>query len=314
MKVFRNGLIAGVLILALGLTGCSSVGGEQWVAKVNGQAISVKDFDARVSEIQTYYESQGMNFEAEEAKQALDQVKGELLESMIAYTLVDQEVKKQGLNPDDPKVKEQEDNIKSMLGDEATYTNWLKQQGISQSEFKNYLVLLTNVTKDVTVTDEQIKAYFDSHPEEFGGQPEQVKARHILVETEEKAKELIAKLDGGADFVQLAKENSTEPGAAESGGDLGYFPKEAMVPEFATAAFAQEVGTYSKAPVKTEFGYHVIKVEDHKQAVKADFNQAKAQVTEAALASTRAEKFDAYFKELRENANVEYTKLAPAAK
>lgn len=314
MKVFRNGLIAGVLILALGLTGCSSIGGEQWIAKVNGQTISVKDFDARVSEIQTYYESQGMNFESEEAKQALDQVKGELLESMIAYTLVDQEVKKQGLNPDDPKVKEQEDNIKSMLGDEATYTSWLKQQGITQSEFKNYLVLLTNVTKDVTVTDEQIRAYFDSHPEEFGGQPEQVKARHILVEAEEKAKELIAKLDGGADFVQLAKENSTEPGAADSGGDLGYFPKGTMVPEFETAVFAQEVGTYSKTPVKTEFGYHVIKVEDHKQAVKADFNQAKAQVAEAALASARAEKFDAYFKGLRENANVEYTKLAPAAK
>lgn len=314
MKIFRNGLIAGVLVLTLGVTGCSSIGGEKWVAKVNGQTIAKADFDARALEIQKFYENQGMKFDTDEANQALDQVKGELLESMISHTLVGQDVKNQGINLDDPKVKEQEDNIKTMLGDEASFSSWLNQQGITEGEFKNYLALSTKVAEDVQVTDEQIKAFFDSNQEMYGGQPEQVKARHILVKTEEEAKDLIVQLQNGANFEQLAKDKSTEPGAAESGGDLGYFSKDKMVPEFEKAAFEQKVGTYTTTPVKTEFGYHVILVEDHKQAVQADFAQVKDQVAQEALADAKAKKFEAYFTELRNKASIEYAKgYTPAA-
>lgn len=102
-------------------------------------------------------------------------------------------------------------------------------------------------------------------------------ARHILVDTEEKAREVITKLDGGAKFEDLAKEMSTGP-SKENGGDLGYFAKNEMVPEFADAAFAIEPGKYSKDPVKTQFGWHVVKVEDRRKRAEPKFEDVKPQL------------------------------------
>lgn len=102
----------------------------------------------------------------------------------------------------------------------------------------------------------------------------EVKAAHILVKEEEKAKEIIAKLNEGGDFAELAKENSTD-GTAENGGSLGYFAKADVVPEFADAAFSQEEGTYSKEPVKSQFGYHIIKVEEKRVRPKPSFEDSK---------------------------------------
>lgn len=103
---------------------------------------------------------------------------------------------------------------------------------------------------------------------------EEVNAAHILVKEEEKAKEIIAKLNGGGDFAALAKENSTD-GTAENGGSLGYFAKADVVPEFADAAFSQKEGTYSKEPVKSQFGYHIIKVEEKRVRPKPSFEDSK---------------------------------------
>ena len=105
------------------------------------------------------------------------------------------------------------------------------------------------------VTDEAVKSFYDNYVSEFKSAKE-VKAKHILVDTEDLAKEIIAKLDKKAKFDDLAKEYSKDQ------ADLGYFTADMMVPEFSEAAFAMEKGSYSKEPVKTEFGYHVILVED----------------------------------------------------
>jgi peptidyl-prolyl cis-trans isomerase C len=316
MKTLRNSLVAGILVVTLGLVGCSSLGGEKWAAKVNGQAITVQDLDNRVAGVQKAYQDMGMNFDTDEGKQALGQIKSEVLESMIASVLVVQEAKNLNLNLDDPKVKEQEDQIISMVGDETQYLEWLKQQAMTREEVRNYFALSAKVSEGVTVTDEQIKAFFDSHQQQYGGQPEQVKARHILVGTEDEAKAIITQLQGGTNFEQLAKEKSTEPGASESGGDLGYFTKGQMVPEFEKAAFELKPQTYSTTPVKTEFGYHVIYVEDHQQGVSADFDKVKDQAKEDTLADGKSQKFEAYYTELRTKAepNIEYaTEFKPAA-
>lgn len=106
---------------------------------------------------------------------------------------------------------------------------------------------------------------------------EEVHARHILVEEEEAAKGLIKKLEEGSDFETLAKENSTGP-SAERGGDLGFFAKNEMVPEFANAAFGLDAGAYTKAPVKTQFGWHIIKVEEKRMRPEPKFEDVKAQL------------------------------------
>ncbi len=124
-----------------------------------------------------------------------------------------------------------------------------------------------------SVSEEAVRARYDKELAGKPGEPE-VHARHILVPTEEEAKKVIAELKKGGDFAALAKQYSKDPGASQ-GGDLGWFKKDEMVPAFADAAFAMKPGDISDKPIKTEFGWHVIKVEDKRQAPPPSFDQAK---------------------------------------
>ena len=125
-------------------------------------------------------------------------------------------------------------------------------------------------------TDEALKARYEEMKSAEGFSYEEVHARHILLASEDDAKAVIEELDGGADFEALAKEKSTGP-SAPNGGDLGYFQKGAMVPEFGEAAFSMDVGSTSAEPVQTQFGFHVIKVEDKRQ-VEPSFEETEPQI------------------------------------
>ncbi|AKI03264.1 parvulin-like peptidyl-prolyl isomerase [Hoeflea sp. IMCC20628] len=131
------------------------------------------------------------------------------------------------------------------------------------------------------VTDADIKARYDK---ELAASPpeEEVSARHILLKTEEEAKAVIAELDAGKDFAELAKEKSTGPSAAQ-GGELGYFTKGRMVPEFEAVAFTLKAGEYAKEPVKTQFGWHVIKVEDRRETAPPEFDAISDQVRQLVM-------------------------------
>ncbi len=123
------------------------------------------------------------------------------------------------------------------------------------------------------VTEDRLKKSYDEYIENVGD-VEETKARHILVETEDEARDLLAKLNDGAAFEDLAKEHSTGP-SAERGGDLGWFTKEEMVPEFAEYAFEIKPGNVGKKPVKTQFGWHVVKVEERRMRPKPEFEAVK---------------------------------------
>jgi peptidyl-prolyl cis-trans isomerase C len=125
-------------------------------------------------------------------------------------------------------------------------------------------------------SDERLRARYETFVKETPPR-EEVHARHILVGSEAEAVAVIADLDKGGDFAALAKKYSKDPGT-DAGGDLGYFTREEMVPAFAEAAFALPVGGYSKTPVKTEFGWHVIKVEDRRVAKPPSFEAAHDQI------------------------------------
>ncbi len=149
------------------------------------------------------------------------------------------------------------------------------------------------------VSDEDIRARYDK--EIAGATPEnEVRARHILLKTEDEAKAVIAELDAGADFVKLAAEKSTGP-SGPNGGDLGYFGAGQMVPEFEQAAFALSVGEHTKVPVKTQFGWHVIKLEDKRTKQPPAFDQVKEQVRSLIL----RERYLELVKSLRDNAKVD---------
>jgi peptidyl-prolyl cis-trans isomerase C len=132
------------------------------------------------------------------------------------------------------------------------------------------------------INDTVLKAKYDDLAKQ-ATPPEEVHARHILVKTEAEAKDIIAQLKKGADFEKLAKEKSTDPGSGESGGDLGYFTKDKMVPEFADAAFKMDKGKYSDTPVHSQYGWHVIQVLDKRTQPLPALDQVKPQLTNIVL-------------------------------
>ncbi|MHB8126036.1 MAG: peptidylprolyl isomerase [Desulfitobacteriaceae bacterium] len=305
MKKSRVGIVSVILVIMLVITGCNSLVGGKWVAKVNGTAISLDQYNQRLNDAKKIYEKQGADFTTEQGKKDLPQLKNQILDRMIEAEVIAQENKKLGLKVDDPNVKAEEDGIKKNMGTDAQFQDVLKQQGMIETELQNFLALYLKQTSDLKLSDSEIQAYFDKNQAQYG-QPEQVKARHILLKTEDEAKQIIEQLKAGGNFEQLAKDKSTDQGTKESGGELGYFTKGKMTPEFEKAAFAQEVGTSSTEPVKTEFGYHVILVEDHKLASVPDYAKIKDTVAKDALNQAKDEKFQKYYDELRKNAKIEY--------
>jgi peptidyl-prolyl cis-trans isomerase C len=150
-----------------------------------------------------------------------------------------------------------------------------------------------------SISDADVKARYDQEVAAIPAE-EEISARHILVPTEEEAQALITELDAGKDFAELAKEKSTGPSAG-NGGDLGYFTKGRMVPEFEAAAFALEMGQYGKEPVKTQFGWHVIKVEDRREAAPPPFEQVADQIRQVLL----RERYGDLIREARDNVEIE---------
>lgn len=148
------------------------------------------------------------------------------------------------------------------------------------------------------VNDASMKKVYEEAAKQITGETE-VRARHILVDTEDQAKEIIAELKKGADFAELAKKKSKDPGASD-GGDLGFFTKDQMVPEFSAVAFALEPGKISD-PVKSQFGWHVIKVEEKRARKAPDFDQVKPQIEAFVVRKAQAE----YVAKLRADAKIE---------
>jgi peptidyl-prolyl cis-trans isomerase C len=210
------------------------------------------------------------------------------------------------------------EHLISYLADIIMVTQAADKKKLADSpEFKRRLAFLRNKLlmgyelqdeAKSALTNEALHQTYDEAVKSMGGQ-EEVRARHILVESEDEAKTLLDQIKGGADFATLAKEKSKDPGAAE-GGDLGYFTKDQMVPEFADVAFKMYPGQLSN-PVKTQFGWHIIKVEDKRAKQPPEFEKVKDQI-EAYLARKSQTEF---ITKLRQSAKIErLDKPAEAAK
>jgi peptidyl-prolyl cis-trans isomerase C len=177
-----------------------------------------------------------------------------------------------------------------------------------QKEFKSRLTFIRNkllmetLLQDVgkaAVTPDTMKKVYEDAKKQMGGEQE-VRARHILVPTEDEAKAVLAEIKKGTDFAELARQKSKDPGAAAEGGDLGYFTKDQMVPEFAEVAFKLDKGQVSD-PVKTQFGWHIIKVEDKRTKPVPDYDKVKDQIETYVSRKAQAE----YIGKLRETAKIE---------
>src|ERR1700733_6449517 len=158
-------------------------------------------------------------------------------------------------------------------------------------------------TGESALTDDAMHKVYDDAVKQMANEQE-VHARHILVATEDEAKAILAQLKAGADFATLAKEKSKDPGAAQ-GGDLGYFTKDQMVPEFAEVAFKLDKGQISD-PVKTEFGWHIIQVQDKRKREVPSFEQVKPQLETYVVRKAQAD----FVTKMRDSAKIERTQAA----
>jgi len=254
------------------------------VAIVNGQRITRREFVNR-----------------------LEQVTGEqVLSDLINEQLIEQAAKKAKITVTSAEVDAEMEKLREQIG--PSFDSVLAQYGMTvedlQKNMELNLLVFKVSTKDVTVSEDALMSFFEEHKSDYD-QPEMVKASHILVETEEKAKEIKKKLAEGADFAELARSESTDPMSAAEGGDLGFFARGRMVAEFEKAAFAMSPGQTS-APVKSEYGYHIIRVTDRKDAHEATFDDVKDDI-ERTIKGNQAKSAQALASELRLEADVTIT-------
>jgi peptidyl-prolyl cis-trans isomerase C len=306
-----------------GASSSSTVALKDPVAVVNGEKISKADLEKNFNDAATAMGVPAAQLTPDQKLQGYRQI----LDGMIMEKLVDKQAASVKVDPSE--IDAQFTKIKSQFPSEQVFQDEMKKAGLTPEQFKANLAksirqskwMQTQVQGKDTVTDEDAKKFYDANTKDFTN-PDLVRASHILFRTpenatpeqlksaENKAKAAIVRANKGEDFGKLASELSEEPGAAQRGGDLGLFPKDRMVPEFATAAFAQKVGTVSATPVKTKFGYHVIKVTDKKPAGTATFDEAKQQIIQFLQAQKRREIFKGVMQELRQSAKIE-TNLPP---
>ena len=279
MSIMKKGMVLALAgVMALGLSACSKKPVEGVVAEVNGQPITQELFD-QLYGIQRNYvvASGGEEVLEEEYMEGItngEQLRTQVLNQILQTEMFVQEAKKEGVEVNVEEVTaEVEEAIASMGGEET-----LAEIGISKDTYLKTAIdakytdgLIEKKLESFKVDEKDVEKYYEEHKIEV----EQVVASHILVETEDEAKAVIERLNNGEDFAALATEVSLDTGSAQFGGDVGAFARGKMVPEFETAAFEAEVGVVTD-PVKTDYGYHIIKVTEKKDdldSVRADIEE-----------------------------------------
>jgi peptidyl-prolyl cis-trans isomerase C len=240
------------------------------LAEVNGAVVTVADFKAEVENLPPYLKPMAQT----------DEGKKELLDSMIVRALILDQAKKDGVD--------KSAEVETRLED-------LKKRVVVEAFLKNKL------EQDVKISDAEMRAFYDKNMEKFKS-PDQVKASHILVKSEKEAQDILAQLKKGGNFEELAKKSSTDASAAK-GGDLGWFSKGSMVPEFEKVAFSLKEGQLSEI-VKTQYGFHIIKMTGKRPAGVRTFEEVQEQIKAALLPGKQQEFFQKIKDDLKKTAKI----------
>jgi parvulin-like peptidyl-prolyl isomerase len=247
----------------------------------------------------------------------------EILDELIIDKLISR--KASSVEVPDADIEAEVTRVKGQFPDEATFNAEMAKAGETDTSFRETVKKMMQQQKwmeeqigdQAKVGEEDIKKFYDENKKEFE-HPELVRASHILIRVPEDASdEVVAEKKKAADaalarvtekkedFTVVAKEVSEEPGAKESGGDLNFFPKDRMVPEFADAAFAMKKGDISKEPVRTKFGWHIINVTDRKDAGSMPYDEVKVQVGSYLEGSKRRDVVRGIIESIRAEAKVD---------
>lgn len=310
-----TGLMIAILV-CIALVGCGTK--EQPspdIAVINGIRVNQKALDQQYIILKTNYENQlGVPLDETKDQETITRIKERAFEEVLTKELVRQEAAKQGLQVNAQEVENTLETFKQTqnAGQADGYQKILDQLQMSESDLRSeieisllYQLLEGKVTGDLTVTEAEAKAYYQDNQALFSD-PGGVRIFHILVDTEQQAQEIISKLKQGGDFTALAAQYSKDPGSKDQGGDVGIVNETInFVPEFKQAALDLQPGELSPNPVKSQFGYHIIKAGKKEEASQRSFDEVKAQLIDQLLAEKKGDAFGTYLQQLRAGAALE---------
>jgi len=230
------------------------------------------------------------------------------LQQLITQQLVLQDAAKNHINVTSADADAALNKVKATFPSDAAFQQALQQGNLTESAYRAQMPVQVALQKllapEIHITTAQEQDYFNANKDQYATQPEQVKASHILVNTQQEALDIKKQLDNGANFATLAKEKSIDTGSKDQGGELGYFTKDKMDPGFAAAAFSMKVGQIS-GPVKSQYGYHIIKVEDIKPGVYSTFAKVKSKIYDVLFNQAVGQKAPALLQKLKASAHIQ---------
>ncbi|WP_409227998.1 peptidylprolyl isomerase [Gudongella sp. SC589] len=259
------------LIAAMVLSGCSTEQ-EGIVAKVDGHEITQEEFDKDFQVYKDLYERQlgegALDQEGIDGKTMGESLKESILEKLIMERLIQDDNERKGIEVTEEDLQKYIDEYKESIGGEESYQQFLQSNSLSEEYFVDNMGKELRGRKHkedflsgISISEEQAREYYEENKDNLI----EISASHILLGSEAEALSLAERLDAGEDFAQLATTQSLDSVSAVNGGNLGYFGKGQMIPEFEEVAFQLEEGQISNV-VKTEVGYHIIKVQDKRES------------------------------------------------
>lgn len=279
-------VLAAVAVIAAGsIWAVTRSNNNEVVARVNGEVITRNDL----------YEAMLM------------QTGQDTLDNLISKKIIEQEAEKQNIQVSDAEVEKEIKELADYYGGQDAFEQTMASYNTSMDDVKKDVVLNVQLEKlmgsKITITDEEIQKYFEANTDSFAT-PEQVKVSHILVDSEEKAQQVKQQLAAGQDFAELAKKYSTDTASKDLGGDLGMVSKGEMVEEFEKAAFALEIDQISE-PVKTEFGYHIIKVSEKNAAQPGTLEENKDEIKDILFNQEMETEYSKWMQEKYDSSKIE---------
>ena len=301
-------LVLVALLLGGGAVAAITLGmqrGTAVAATVNGEVIYVNELNEQVDTLAKQY---GLDPSTADGARQRAEISRVVLDQLIEQRLVLQEARRENAMPTETQIDDQLQEIKRNFPSQRDFELALTQRNLSLTELKDRLrtnLAVRNLMVKVapaTVTDAEIEQYFRQHHSEFD-RSEQVHVRHILLDDENQARLVLAKLKRGEAFEDLARQYSKDPGSREQGGDLGFVSRGQLVTEFEQAAFALQPKQISDV-VKTQYGYHLIQVLDRRPPQPATLEQARDQIRRVLLSSRQEATFQEWLKKIKAQAKI----------
>lgn len=290
--------------------------GSNYIASINGtRFVTAKEFSEKIGTVKNQYAMQmGIDYKSEKGKEGYDQLKTQLMQELILTKLMLSNAEQEKIVVTDDMVNQEINKIKvqNFQNNDLAFKKAMRKNGIKEdslpSILKEKMTLQKYVEKlmndNVKLTDKDLRDEYEKRKPDFMVK-ESVEASHILVKSEAEAKKIYDEIKSGKDFAELAKQHSLDPGSKANGGSLGFFNRGQMVPEFEKTAFSLKNGEVS-TPVKTSFGYHIIKRTNYKPEQVMSFNEVKTNLEQQIKTERQRDFFTKWREKTLKEADVKY--------